>query len=106
MSDATHLVLAHYYPAPGKQKEVLELLAQLAAASRTEPGNRGYDYFIDGGGTDEILIVERYRRAGDFQSHRESAHFQRLGVEQIIPLLAQRRIEEIPLAGSGDEVVG
>ncbi|MGC5246242.1 putative quinol monooxygenase [Gordonia sp. DT219] len=97
MADASHLVLAHYHPADDQHTTVLALLEQLAAASRDEPGNRGYDYYLSPDGSDEILIVERYGSAADFVAHRESEHFRHLGVQQIIPLLARRWIEEFPL---------
>ncbi|MGC4935267.1 putative quinol monooxygenase [Gordonia sp. DT30] len=97
MADTAHLVLAHYHPADGQHTRVLDLLEQLAAASRDEPGNRGYDYFVSPDGAEEILIVERYGSAADFVAHRESEHFQRLGAQQIIPLLARRHVEEFPL---------
>ncbi|HWC24662.1 MAG TPA: antibiotic biosynthesis monooxygenase family protein [Flexivirga sp.] len=97
MTEASHLVLAHYHPAPGQHAAVLALLEELAVASRAEPGNRGYDYFLSPDGAAEILIVERYERAADFAAHRETEHFQDLAVRQIIPLLARRWIEEIPL---------
>lgn len=109
---AHHLVLAHYYPGVAQSSQgggdgqaggdgqgdntvrVLELLGELAAASRTEPGNVGYEFYAPGSTPGEILIVERYVSAQAFADHRESAHFHTIGKEQIIPLLDNRSIEE------------
>lgn len=94
---AHHLVLAHYYPAQGNDARVLELLHELAAASRTEEGNVAYDFYAPGSAPGEILIVERYVSAEAFGVHRESEHFRTIGKEQIIPLLDDRRIEEFAI---------
>lgn len=94
---AHHLVLAHYYPAPGNETRVLDLLHELTAASRTEEGNVAYDFYAPGSESGEILIVERYVSAEAFAVHRSSEHFRALGKETIIPLLDDRRIEEFEI---------
>lgn len=94
---AHHLVLAHYYPAQGNEARVLELLHTLTAASRTEEGNVGYDFYAPGSRSEEILIVERYVSAEAFAVHRESEHFRTIGKDQIIPLLDDRRVEEFAI---------
>lgn len=94
---AHHLVLAHYRPAPGNEARVLELLHDLTAASRTEAGNVGYDFYAPGSISGEILIVERYVSSEAFAMHRESEHFRSIGKEQIIPLLNDRAIEEFEI---------
>lgn len=94
---AHHLVLAHYYPAQGNEARVLELLHKLTAASRTEEGTVGYDFYTPDSKSGEILIVERYVSAEAFSVHRETEHFRSIGKEQIIPLLDDRRIEEFEI---------
>ena len=74
-------VIARYFPLPGETETVLELLGELAAASRAEPANHAYDFYRGVADPDEIA------------AHRESEHFQRIGVGRIIPLLADRVIE-------------
>jgi quinol monooxygenase YgiN len=95
------LVLARYGVAQADLDWALGLIADLAAASRAEAGNRGYDFYLCPGlveGDDgEILIVERYATAEDFAAHRASDHFQRLAVRGLIPQLTSREIEEFPL---------
>ncbi|MEF3402916.1 putative quinol monooxygenase [Agromyces sp. CCNWLW203] len=86
-------VIARYFPLPGETETVLELLGELAAASRTEPANRAYDFYRGVANPDEIVILERYDDAAGFAAHRETEHFQRIGVGRIIPLLDDRVIE-------------
>ncbi|MFF2276712.1 putative quinol monooxygenase [Agromyces sp. NPDC058126] len=93
MSAPQFQVIARYFPRPGETEAVLELLGELAAASRTEPANRAYDFYRGVANPDEIVILERYDDEAGFAAHRESEHFQRIGVGRIIPLLADRVIE-------------
>lgn len=94
MSDeSAFLVLAHYTTKPEHTNAVLELLDDLAAASRREPENLSYEYYQQAGAAGEILIVEKYTSSAGFDAHRGSEHFQRIGVGQIIPLLENREVE-------------
>lgn len=93
MSAPQFQVIARYLPLPGNTETVLELLVELAAASRTEPANRAYDFYRGVENPDEIVILERYDDAAGFAAHRDSEHFQRIGMGRIIPLLADRIIE-------------
>jgi quinol monooxygenase YgiN len=86
-------VIARYFPLPGETETVLALLGELAAASRTEPANRAYDFYRGVVNPDEIVILERYDDEAGFAVHRETPHFQQIGVGRIIPLLADRVIE-------------
>ncbi|GAA3725496.1 quinol monooxygenase YgiN [Spinactinospora alkalitolerans] len=87
-----YLVLAEYFPREGRAEQVISLLRELAEASRSESGNLGYRFHQDLERPDRILIEERYTDAAAFQAHRDSEHFQRIGVGCIIPLLADRVI--------------
>ncbi|MFC4224013.1 putative quinol monooxygenase [Lysinibacter cavernae] len=93
MSSPYFQVIAHYTVAAGNTPAVLPLLAQLAAASRTEPANLLYNFFQDAEDPNHIVILERYTDEAGFAAHRESAHFQEIGVGKIIPLLEDRYIE-------------
>ncbi|SIO04331.1 putative quinol monooxygenase [Agromyces cerinus] len=93
MSAPRFQVIARYFPLPGETETVLELLGELAEASRTEPANHAYDFYRGVANPDEIVILERYDDEAGFAAHRESEHFQRIGVGRIIPLLADRVIE-------------
>jgi Uncharacterized conserved protein len=94
MSTPYHQVIAHYYAREETTDRVLELLAELAAASRTEEANLSYEFYQGAEDRNHIVILERYTDAAGFAAHRESEHFQRIGFGQIIPLLASRSVEE------------
>ena len=90
-------VIAHYYAEPSNTASVIALLTDLAAASRTEPGNRSYEFFRGVEDTDHIVILESYDSQAALDAHRASSHFQSIAVEQIIPLLTQRTVVELPI---------
>ena len=85
-------VVAHYYAKPETADEVASLLPKLAEASRAEDGNLSYVINRDLESPENFVIVEEYRTADDFQAHRDSEHFQRIGVGTIIPLLRERTV--------------
>ncbi len=100
MSSSHFQVIAHYFPQSGEVENVLELLAQLASASRTEEANISYEFFRGAENPGHIVILESYTDAAGFAAHREYDHFKTIGMGQIIPKLASRRIESFE--GSAD----
>lgn len=85
-------VIARYNATPETAEEVAALLPGLAAGSRSEPGNISYTITRDLEQPERFVIVEEYRSAEDFAAHRETTHFQEIGVGQIIPLLDDRQV--------------
>ncbi|AIO29153.1 antibiotic biosynthesis monooxygenase [Burkholderia cepacia] len=85
-------VIAHFFAKPGNGDRVIELLAELAPATRTEPQNLDYAYFRSAENPDHIVILERYRYADGLDVHRDTPHFQRIGVGAIFPLLDRRDV--------------
>ena len=51
----------------------------LDAASRAEAGNIRYDYYFPADGSDELLLMEKWRDEEAFALHKEAPHFKRLG---------------------------
>jgi quinol monooxygenase YgiN len=92
MANKTFEVVATYTAAEGREDDVLLCLHELAKASRNEEGNLRYEFFQGVEDPRRIVILESYRTPGDFQTHRESAHFQRIGAERIIPLLGNHTV--------------
>ncbi|UPO76786.1 putative quinol monooxygenase [Arthrobacter sp. Helios] len=86
-------VIAHYQTHPGEEEAVARLLGSLAAASRTEPANLSYEFFQNLEDPSHFVILEQYTDAAGFAAHRETSHFQEIGAAQIIPKLADRRIQ-------------
>ncbi|AOJ34654.1 putative quinol monooxygenase [Burkholderia metallica] len=85
-------VIAHFYAKPGNGDRVLELLAELAPATRDEPKNLDYAYFRSAENPDHIVILERYSTEDGLDVHRETPHFQRIGIGAIMPLLDRRDV--------------
>lgn len=85
-------VVAQYETKPGETDEVLTLLASMADATRKEPGNISYDFYRGVQYPAQIVILESYHDAEDFDRHRESQHFLVLGAGKIIPRLNSRHI--------------
>ena len=86
-------VIARYTLASGNEDEVLALLPQLAEASRAEPGNVAFEIHRSVEDPREVILLERYASREAFAAHRETAHFKRLVLETIVPLLERRVVE-------------
>ena len=71
---------------------VLSLLAELIAASAAEEGNLVYKIHQSRADENTLVLYEGYKDQAALAEHRNSAHFQTLVVEKIIPLLAEREI--------------
>lgn len=93
------VVIARYRTDPQNAAAVAELLLPLAAASRTEPGNHGYEVLVSQHDPGSFVIVEHYPDRHAFDAHLASPHFNDIAVARIRPLLADRVVEffdEIP----------
>lgn len=88
-----YTVIARYKTQPDTAESVAQTLPQLAQASRLEAGNISYEITRDLEDATQFVIIECYHSAADFQAHRDSEHFQELGVGEIIPLLDSRQVE-------------
>ncbi len=66
---------------PGMREEFLEMIMTegIDAASRAEEGNVRYDYYIPVDGSDELLLLEKWKDADALAAHRGEPHFARLG---------------------------
>ena len=70
-----------YQCRPGKRDEFLgKVLAEgIDTASRAEPGNFRYAFYLPADGSDEVLLVEKWRDAEVLAHHSTLPHFKRLG---------------------------
>lgn len=87
------LVIARYTISAGREEEVLALLPELARQSRTEPDNLAFEAFRNVEDERSVVLLERYASRESLDAHRDTPHFQRLVVEQIIPRLDSRVVE-------------
>ena len=58
-----------------KRAKVLELLAELTAASQTENGNLRYQYYLHPTDPAQIVICERWENAAVLAAHEATKHF-------------------------------
>lgn len=92
MTNEVYQVIAHYHAKPGQGDTVGDGLRELAASSRREPENIGYVVSRSLEDPDHFVIVESYRSADGFAEHRQSDHFQAIGIGRIIPHLTERNV--------------
>ena len=66
---------------PGMNKAFLAKLNEegLAAACRAEDGNIKYHYYLPTDGSDELLLVEKWRDKAALKAHAAQPHFARIG---------------------------
>jgi quinol monooxygenase YgiN len=74
----------------GEDERAVELMRELAEASRTEPGCELYIPCRDPDDPRSLLVFEQYRDKAAFEEHGASEHFQRLGPNGIFPLMESR----------------
>lgn len=85
-------VEARYGVKQGMVEEVLDRLGDVAADTRQEPGNVSYEFYQGVEAPGQNVILEAYHDVEDFDRHRETDHFLRLGAGCIIPRLVIRSV--------------
>ena len=65
---------------PGMREEFLEAILRegIDEASRNEPGNLKYDYYIPFDGGDDLLLLEKWRDETALKAHAETPHYAKL----------------------------
>jgi quinol monooxygenase YgiN len=74
---------------------ILKRLPELVEQSRKEKGNMTYSIYQAEKDFNDLILHEQYIDAAAAESHRQSEHYQRIVVGEIIPHLATREV--IPL---------
>ena len=83
----------------GEEERAAEIIPQLVAATREEPGNLHYIPHRDPEDPRVFLFYEQYRDREAFEAHGASAHFQDLALGQLFPLMEDRRREILETMG-------
>ena len=86
-------VIARYTVTFGNELEVASLLAQLADATRAEPGNLSSSTYAQLKDERDLVLLERYASLDALNAHRATAHYQDLLLGQIVPRLDSRVVE-------------
>jgi quinol monooxygenase YgiN len=87
-------VIARHTIASGNEDKVYALLPELIAGARSEPGNLAFDAYPALGDRSNYVLLERYASRKAFADHRETPHFKDIMLGKILPLLANRTIEQ------------
>jgi uncharacterized protein len=86
-------VIARYTVTFGNELEVASLLAQLADATRAEPGNLSSSTYAQLNDERDLVLLERYASLDALNAHRATSHYQDLLLGQIVPRLDRRVVE-------------
>jgi quinol monooxygenase YgiN len=79
----------------GDRDEITEVLCQLMAASRKEPGCVSYiPHFVEGDAC-TVLIYEQYADAAALDYHRNSPHFHQYAIGSLYQKMRERQIENL-----------
>jgi quinol monooxygenase YgiN len=76
--------------AEGNEDRVAEIIPELAAASREEPGCELYIPCRDPDDLRSYLFYEQYRDKASFEEHGATEHFQRLAAGEMFGLMESR----------------
>jgi quinol monooxygenase YgiN len=75
----------------GEEERAAELIGQLAAATRQEPGNIQWVGHRSVDNPRTFMVYEQYADADAFKAHGETEHFKAIGLEQLFPLMEGER---------------
>lgn len=96
-------VIARYTAAVGKEDEVADLVARLAAASRAEPDNLDFTAYRQVDDPRRFVLLERYASRDALDAHRQTPHYADLVVGELIPRLDSRVVETYVVPDDQDE---
>ncbi len=77
------------------RSKVMDVLRQLALASRQEPGCVTYiPHFVEGE-PNTVLIYEQYRDESSLEVHRATPHFKQFAIGGLYQMMRQREVETL-----------
>ena len=85
-----YVLVARLTAREGEEDRAAELIEQLVAATREEPGNNHYIPHRDPENPRVFLIYEQYKDKAAFEEHGAAEHFKSIAVEQLFPLMEER----------------
>jgi quinol monooxygenase YgiN len=89
------VLIARHTMKPGTEQQVLPLVKELVQAARTEPGTLAFDAYRSMEDPDSYVLLERYASREALAEHRASPQFNEIVLQRLVPLLADRTLEEI-----------
>ncbi|MCS3528831.1 putative quinol monooxygenase [Chryseobacterium sp. JUb7] len=76
----------------GKLDAVLQLMKEAGEKSTQEEGNLFYKLHQSQEDQNTIILYEGYADANAVEEHRNSEHFKKIVLEQVVPLLENREV--------------
>lgn len=86
------IIIAQWRIKKSETARILERLAELSQKTRSEPGNLSYAVYQSENDPSELILHECYVNAEAVEVHKNSEHYQRIVVNEIIPHLESREI--------------
>jgi quinol monooxygenase YgiN len=71
---------------------ILKMLPELAEQTKKEEGNLCYMIYQSESNPNELILQERYKDQNAVEAHKNSEHYQRIVVKEIIPILEIREV--------------
>ncbi len=89
-----YVVCAKWTARAGKQDRLAEVIDEMTAPSKAEPGNLYYQAHRSPENPQLFFLYEQYADADAYQAHMDSEHFTRLVKNEAIPELLEARERE------------
>jgi quinol monooxygenase YgiN len=86
------VVIAKWRVKASSLPRILERLPELAAKTREEKGNVSYVIYQSESDPNELILHEQYVDAEAADAHRQSEHYQKIVVGEIVPHLEGREV--------------
>jgi quinol monooxygenase YgiN len=86
------IVVAKWKIKESEASRILTMLPELAEKTRTEKGNISYTIYQSENDPRELILHEHYVDAAAAETHRQSEHYKRIVVNEVIPHLEVREV--------------
>jgi quinol monooxygenase YgiN len=86
------IVIVKWKIRESETSRILALLPELAEKTRGEPGNVSYAIYQSESSPRELILHEEYVDAAAADAHRQSEHYERIVLNEIIPHLEVREV--------------
>lgn len=86
------IVIVKWKIEESETSRVLTLLPELAEKTRREPGSVSFSIYQSASDSRELILHEEYADAAAADAHRQSEHYKRIVLNEIIPHLEVREV--------------
>jgi len=86
------IVFAKWKIKQSEASRIMKLLPELAEKTRAESGNISYAIYQSESDPCELILHEHYVDAAAAEAHRQSEHYKRIVVNEVVPHLEGREV--------------